>query len=591
LSDRKAALLVGRRERESRTLHSALKSLDRVFDVECRLCDKAAATKARVEWQRQVGTPVTFDPSAPASWSEKPLGELATRVRRILGPDWAEGIEASRLASVVPDQNGCLEVEKGLGGTLAVAESYCSEECEVAHAEGHPCHIPHSSDVYGLRVGVAKTKGKFRVVTMQSATVKRVLRPVHDHLYDFISRREWLVRGDLTKDHVKRVIDDRASGEDFISGDYQAATNNIYLPAVKTIVDVLAEAPSLSDREREVLLESFSPETIHWVSSTGRHWPILRGSMMGNLVSFPVLCLLNKACFDIVSSLRRKRTGVRSYRRPIINGDDIAFAGDAQTYSDWEAVTAHYGLVVNRQKTGFSGRFIDLNSRSFDVEKNRFLAKPVLSCLMPGDDTSCLLTRLWEGLRMLSPGLLRSAIVMMRHHVARREIALPSLPSRLRRVLLKERWFRAALLREPAIEERGTPRHWPIVSRDFRPSEEYLPLYNRAHRALLRVGVKIARGNLVRPYEVKLRRTRVEEKKPPVARFRLRHEWSWRWTVPLLLWWQKNGLPTRTLSRGAWEVDHGDLACKVKVILTYPGFPPPSSLLLDAVRPDGVNWV
>nr|UYL94488.1 MAG: RNA-dependent RNA polymerase [Leptosphaeria biglobosa botourmiavirus 2] len=591
LSDRKAALLVGRSGREFRTLSSALKSLDRVFDVECKVCDRVAANKARAEWQRMVATPVAFDPSSPASWSEDPLGELARRVRRLVGSDWAEGIEASRQACLVPDQKGCFEVERGLGGTLAVSDKYCSRECEERHSEGDPCHIPRSSDVYGLRVGVAKTKGKFRVVTMQTATVKEVLRPVHDHLYDFLSRRKWLVRGDLTKEHIKYVLDDRIDGEDFISGDCEAATNNIYLPAVKTIIDVLSESPSLSPKERELLVGSFSPDNLHWVSSKGRARPILRGSMMGNLVSFPVLCLLNKACFDIVSSLRRKRTGARSYRRPIINGDDIAFAGDRQTFDDWAMVTAHFGLVVNKQKTGFSSRFIDLNSRTFDVEKNRFLAKPVLSCLMPGDDTSCLLTRLWEGLKVMSPGALRTAIVTMRHEIARREISLSCLPPRMRRVLLKERWFRAALLREPCLVESGTARHWKVVSKDFRPAESHFALYERAQRKLLSIGVNLARGKIVVPYKVKLGRSGSPEVAVPKARFRLRSEWCWRWTEPLLRWWERSGLPVRSLSRCAWEEDCPDLAFKIRVQLEFPGIPPPLSLLQDSVRPDGVNWI
>jgi hypothetical protein len=356
-------------------------------------------------------------------------------------------------------------------------------------------------------------------------------------------------------------------------------------------VDVLAESPSLSLEEREVLLGSFSPENLHWVSKGGRSRPILRGSMMGNLVSFPVLCLLNKCCFDIVSSLRRKRTKVKGYRRPIINGDDIAFAGDAQTYSDWEMVTSHFGLEVNREKTGFSDRFIDLNSRSFDVSKGRFLSKPVLSCLLPGNDVSCLLTRLWEGLRTFSPACLRVAIVQMRHEIARREIVTSALPPRLRRVLLKERWFRAALLREPVLVESGTARHWPVVSKDFRPAESHFALYERSQRALLRIGVRLARGKLVRPYEVKLKRSRVDEVAAPKARFRLRTEWCWRWTVPLLRWWEKNGLPVRSLGIRSWEDDCADLSVKTRVELTYPGVPPPLSLLFDAVRPDGVNWV
>lgn len=594
LMERKSHLLVGREDREYRTLYQALKSCDRFFDVSCPPCDAVAETKARQQWQRDVAQIVGFDPRAPASWSDDPIGELARRVRKLVGPDWAADVGRHRAACLVPDQNGCLETPRKLGGTLATATEHCSEQCRQQWIDTRgikPCCIPPSQDLYGLRVGTAKTKGKFRVVTMQSAKVKEVLKPVHDTLYDFLSRRKWLVRGDLLKEHVKLVLEDRRDGEQYISGDYKAATNNIYLPAVEAIVGVLAEAPSLSSEERELLLGSFRAENLHWVSRSGVSHPILRGSMMGNLVSFPVLCLLNKSCFDIACSLRRKRTGEKGYRRPIINGDDIAFCGDEAMYNDWVTVTSHFGLIVNEEKTGRSERFIELNSRSFDCETSRFLRKPVLACLAPGSDPSCLLTRLWDGLKTLSPGTLRWVIVTLRHHIARREINLSNLPKRLRRVLIKERWFRAALLVEPRVVTTGIDRHWPVVSRDFRPSPECMEVYHKAQRTLLSLGVKLARGKLVRPREVFLSRDSVREVAPPKCQFRLVTTWGWRWTKPLLNWWENLGLPTVSLGRGAWEEEHQDLFIKVSVELSYPGVPPPSSLLFDTVRPDGVNWV
>jgi len=570
LSSRKATLLAGRSESVTRTMTQMLKSLDRFFDIPCPPCDKVAVSRARSLWQRDVATPVTFDPATPASWSEEPLSELARRVSRLVGTDWAKGIKECRDACLVPDQRGCLETPSGEGGTLATAH--------------------YSEDVYGLRVGTAKTKGKIRVVTMQSAKVKSVLRPVHDCLYDFLSRRKWLVRGELSKEHIQSVLMDREDGEDFVSGDYKAATNNIYLPAVETIVRVLAEAPSLSEEERTILLGSFASENLHWVSMNGVSHPILRGSMMGNLVSFPVLCLLNKACFDIVSSLRRKRTGVKRYRRPIINGDDIAFAGDRQTYDDWVMVTGHFGLVVNEEKTGFSSRFIELNSRSYDVERRGFLRKPVLSALLPGDDPSCLLSRLWEGLKTLSPGVLRYVIVMMRHHIQRRGVCLSGIPARMRRVLLKDRWFRAAVQVEPQVVSSGVKRCWPVVTRDFRPPPSHLRLYERMQRALLRLGVKLCRGVRVRPWECRLKKGR----RPEVSSFgrlRLVTRWRWRWSAPLLNYWEACNLPVVELSQGQWEEDHPDLFSETVAEIESLRFPPPFALMLDAVRPDGVNWI
>lgn len=575
-SSRKATLLCGVPERTSRTLSQMLKSCDRFFDIECAPCDRVLAAEARAQWQRDVAADPGFDPATPASWSDDPLGELARRVRKIVGTQWGQRMSEYRAAALVPDQNGCMETPRGVGGTLATA----------------PCE--YSPDRYGLRVGVAKTKGKFRVVTMQSAAVKEVLGPVHECLYDFLSRRKWLVRGDLTKEHISFVLDDRepASDEVFVSGDYKAATNNIYLEAVTAIVEVLAECPFLSPEERETLRGSFCAESLHWVSRNGRGHPIRRGSMMGNLVSFPVLCLLNKACFDIVSSLRRKRTGVKRYRRPIINGDDIAFAGNAETYDDWVRVTSHYGLVVNAEKTGRSERFIELNSRSFDVAKRRFLRKPVLSALQPLRDPSCLLTRLWDGLRTLSPGSFRWMVIMLRHDIIRRGVCLSGIPSRLRRVLVKERWFRSALLNEPRVEETGVKRAWPHVLKDVRPPDHFIPVFDAASRSLLRRGVRRVRGLKVKPWSCVLQKGPLEAPIPR-GRFSFRSEWKWCWPVPLWNWWERLRLPLQPLGQEDrdWEVDHPSLSVKISTEVWFPGVPPPLSVLFSALRPDGVNWI
>lgn len=554
-SGRKAALLVGRSDNEYRTLYQTLKSCDRFFDVPCEPCDKKAVAKAFKDWGDHVSADPGFSPATSASWSSSPMSELAQHIRGIVGTHWARRISKYRSAVQVPDQNGCLETKKVRGGTLATSPD------------------DYSSCPWSLRRGAAKTKGKVRVVTMQSARVKEILRPVHDCLYDFLSRRRWLVRGDVSKSHIRCVVDGREVGEDYISGDFQAATNNIYLQVPFAIAEILAESPDLSPEEREAILGSFTPENMHWVSKGGCH-PIRRGSMMGNLLSFPMLCLLNKACYDITCSLRRKRDGKLRLENCIINGDDIAFAGDQSFFDDWVLVTSHFGLVVNEEKTGRSDCWVELNSRSFFVKKTggiKSIRKPVLSALLPGSDPSCLLTRLYEGLRTLSPGTFRWMVVMLRHDIIKRGVSLGSVPRRLRRVLVKERWFRQALSITPLVVVKGVKRAWPVATKPFRPSRALTPFYDKACRTLLEYGVCLARGKKCRPYEEMLTGMPVIPRGDPRLAFRTL--WFWRWPAPLLEWWLDKGLPTDRLLDDDWEDDHEHLSPGVCVIRSV-GVPP-----------------
>jgi hypothetical protein len=424
---------------------------------------------------------------------------------------------------------------------------------------------------------------------MQRQRVKAVLRPLHEHLYNFLSRRKWLVRGDVTPEIVRGLLSQRSPGEDIISGDYEAATNNIYVDVVKCIADVLCESPSLTHEEREILSGSFAPENLFWVSASGKEHQIRRGSMMGNLMSFNILCLLNKACFDIVSSLRRRRGDLprKSYRYPLINGDDIAFTGDRRAFDDWVSVTSHYGLVVNEKKTGVSPIWLELNSRSFLCSSGRVraLRKPVLSALQPGDSPDCLLTRLWDGFRTLSPSTFRMACLTLRHQIAKRGVSLSSIPARLRRVLLKESWFRSALFLEPVLEKHGTKRSVEIVSKDVRPSEEAMDVYEDLCKEDLRLLFERYRGVEVCPYQEKISKGSPVIRRLMPGRIRYSTRWIWRWPKRVYEYFDTHALPMRHLSAKIWEDDHPHLAVRVEPVYSHAGYPPPAALL-QAVQVD-----
>jgi len=561
--DSRKAIILRRSEGNTYdVLKQTLKSCDRFFDVACERCDKVSSAEARRKWQAHVAAEPPSDPASPASWSVDPMGELVLQVRKLVGTHWARGISRYRERCLVPDQNGCLETKGGEGGTLGTdPREYCP-------------------DTYALRVGVVKTKGKHRVVTMQSARLKGILRPVHECLYDFLSRKDWLVRGDVTKEHARRVFDDVRPGEEIISGDYENATGNIFVSVPSQIANLLAESPDLSLEEREALVESFRPENLHWVSKKGKSWPILRGSMMGNLLSFPILCLLNRACWKIARDLRFKGGGDKGGRRAVlINGDDIAFAGDATMYVLWRTVTSHFGLVVNEGKTGVSRERLELNSRTFKYVSGKLkaLRKPVLSFLLPGPSPSCLLTAVWEGLKTFSPAGLRMGFLVMRNHIVDRDVSVLNIPPRLRRVLLKERWFRLALQRAPHVHEFGVKRAWPVVSRDFRPPREYLSIYDEANRESLREGVRRARGVKVQPWSSEVRPHCRNYRKVPVrrGRFAIIETWKWRWNAVVLRWWQSNQLPVEYLPNSNWVDDHPDLTVEWTLRIHHAVPPPP----------------
>jgi hypothetical protein len=552
-------------ERSRRSLDQGLKSLLRLFDLPCKPCDKVASRVARSEWLAKATTPYT---PRPALWSADPIGDLVRVISDMLGPDWAEGFDPG--PPTLDDQNGCLERARSSGGSLSVERGV----------------LPWGTgSAYQLRVGVAKTKGKFRTVTMQSAYVKSILRPYHERLYDFLSKRKWLVRGEFTEEHALS-LGELEDGEQYISGDYSDATGNLDPRVSFAVAQELARSPSLPARVANALVESYRPENLRARFTScpiTEVYEIKRGQMMGNCFSFPILCLINRAAF----TLMRRRCGLG--RSPVlINGDDIAFKGGRREFLVWKDTVETFGMVVNEEKTGMSRDFVELNSKSFYVPGKCFVRKPVFSFLRPGPAPGCVLSEVLKGLKGFSSAVVLAALTMVRFEVQQRGVDPSSVPQVLHKSLVKYKWYRQALLRKVEVVETGLRRAWPVLEKDVRPPPDLEWIYERRVEEGLWFGASLFQGKELDPYKVRLKKAPVLS--PGRVRLRLsRRRWVFRWPSHVWSFWEALGLPVVPL-RGSWQDDHRDLASLVSVH-AHAFVPPPVTLLVDAVRPDGVNWV
>jgi len=423
--------------------------------------------------------------------------EIKKHARILMGSTWYSAWKGEKEA-LLPDQQGCLEVERKLGGTASVP---LQSEDPLIYVRSHPpdaMEISRSSEgrkqrkaaprkypptwtnfmPAGLkpaveemdvsegdwhnqvRVGCAKTKGKFRVVTMQGAKTKRLLTPVHAAAYDYISSYGWCVRGQVDSVSLLPVVRDLRPHEKFISGDYEAATDNLNPDAVLAVVEVLAE--SLPPDLGRVLIQSFTD--IHFfVNENGatKRVQITRGSMMGNLCSFVVLCLLNKIVHEMTVDQVARSSGdpTQRDRKVRINGDDIAFCGDDEMFLKWRQTAGLVGFVVNEEKTGRSDVVIELNSQPFlhkwltvttnyQEEKSLLTVKKLelgfLRWNFKPDESATALFKLCNSVHFASAArLLANRYIQAR--LVSKHIPSSCVPRRWRQFLLKKRWFRLAI--------------------------------------------------------------------------------------------------------------------------------------------------
>jgi hypothetical protein len=226
------------------------------------------------------------------------------------------------------------------------------------------------------------------------------------------------------------------------------------------------------------------------------------------------------------------------------NGDDCLFAGDRHFFDVWQSVTSAYGFEVNVEKTGFSSRWGELNSRVYDYQRHRFVGKPVLSFLRPEERSApgCILSDVLSGVSSFRLSTQKWVVCeMMRWEISLREICLATIPRGWLSFLLKRRWFRDAVSRPPPdILESGVNRSVPVKIGPP-PREPYRKMVERCTTILTDRCVSHWIGRRVRPFKRRLDR-RSPRFSPQIRSpfyYHLVRRWSYVWPASLLSFFER----------------------------------------------------
>jgi hypothetical protein len=211
-------------------------------------------------------------------------------------------------------------------------------------------------------VNIARLNGKARVVT-SSPPEAVVLSPLHSMIYAHLTKTDWLLRGEATPDRFSGF--ERQEGEIFVSGDYESATDNISIEVAEAILEtILSNCGSVPVSVRRVAMESLRCVLTDGVT-TGMQ---MRGQLMGNFLSFPLLCLQNYLAFRYLAG-----------ECPVkINGDDIVARMSHGKYQRWAEGVNSLGLTLSLGKTMVHNRFFSLNSTYFRSTKTSVKGVPIL---------------------------------------------------------------------------------------------------------------------------------------------------------------------------------------------------------------------
>lgn len=235
-------------------------------------------------------------------------------------------------------------------------------------------------------------------------TQKTLWRACRNHPSGFFS----LIGQPLNKKHLSRIIRSWRRGKSFCSGDFKASTDNLNADFSRLVAHTLLKHVSREQYKR--CMDSLFNTTVHYdanalprderygVDTPCKHKKLCEallkranvpseilqtdGQLMGNPLSFPVLCLANYVSYHI--SCERREGGLLKWRDVLekypvlINGDDILFCGDEEHYAIWRAVTTSVGLEPSVGKNLFSSDILQINSELYTVRECNFSPPSVL---------------------------------------------------------------------------------------------------------------------------------------------------------------------------------------------------------------------
>lgn len=153
---------------------------------------------------------------------------------------------------------------------------------------------------------------------------------------------------------IQRIYSESESDDVWISGDYTAATDSFSIEASEALLKGILESIDHEPTRRWALKE-ISPHLLIYPKSSGLS-PVLQksGQLMGSLLSFPLLCLLNDCTARSIGL---------SPKKYLINGDDILMRANAQKYPVWKECVKNFGLSLSLGKNYIHKSFGTVNSQ------------------------------------------------------------------------------------------------------------------------------------------------------------------------------------------------------------------------------------
>lgn len=150
--------------------------------------------------------------------------------------------------------------------------------------------------------------------------------------------------------------------EDWVSGDYSAATDTLDIRHTKAVLEMALLHVDWSPKHQDVLRSVLYEQTIEYPQGAVPKFRQRTGQLMGSVLSFPVLCIVNLVTYW---SALEEYIGaeVEIDDLPVlVNGDDILFRANTGFYEIWKHKARSAGFALSLGKNYIHPRFFTVNS-------------------------------------------------------------------------------------------------------------------------------------------------------------------------------------------------------------------------------------
>jgi len=207
---------------------------------------------------------------------------------------------------------------------------------------------------------------KTRVISKGPGLLYTALKPLQKALWRKLSSHPtFRLTGEPVSSEILQEIIGATLKDDeaFLSVDYRDATNLIQGWASECAMYEIAKILNLPDVERKMAIRSLTGHIIEFGDLEAFQE---NGQLMGGILSFIILCVINAAILRMTKEMTDQRRYTLRDVGIAVNGDDGLMKTTVEGRKIWKVIGAAVGLHPSVGKVYYSRQFLNINSTTYN---------------------------------------------------------------------------------------------------------------------------------------------------------------------------------------------------------------------------------